>query len=558
MYQALYRKYRPSTFDDVISQPHVTTALTNQIISGKTAHAYLFTGSRGTGKTTCARIFAKAINCEHPVNGNPCNECSICRDADNFALSDIIEIDAASNNTVNDARELREGTIYTPERCKYKIYIIDEVHMLSKEAFNALLKIIEEPPPHIKFIMATTELHKVLPTILSRCQRFDFRRIRTEDIAERLLQVADKEGISLEADAAALIAKAADGGMRDALSILDRCIAFSDNITGQIVSEAAGIADREYVFKLCEAIADKNPSEALGIISRLYDCSKDMTLLCEELITQFRNIMIAASAPDRTDVIFCLPSELETIKEIAEKMPLADIMADIDALGKCSERMSRSLSKRIDLEMCVIAMCSGIHTSDNSSVNKSSVENDRGDSRTVEILKGRVAALEQRISEGYQPQNTRSRQSAGGAITSAERVTDTSSLNRSKLKAFSGWDSAVKELSRVYPSISSTLTCSRAFESDQSLFVETDNRFFIQLLRQEDNKNKLLETVSNVSGNKYTKVFTKCVPNLSELIDTHVETASVDADSSAPTQTPLDVLLKKAEEAGVPVETSAT
>ena len=244
MYKALYRKYRPMTFDDVVSQPHITTTLRNQLINGKTAHAYLFTGSRGTGKTTCARILAKALNCLHPVDGNPCLECEICRDADDNALADIIEIDAASNNGVDDVRDLRDGAVYTAERCRYKVYIIDEVHMLSKEAFNALLKIMEEPPPHVKFILATTEIHKVLPTILSRCQRYDFRRILPSDITERLMYVAEKENIKLDRDAAELIAKTADGGMRDALSLLDQCIAFSEDVTLDIVSGAAGIAGR--------------------------------------------------------------------------------------------------------------------------------------------------------------------------------------------------------------------------------------------------------------------------------------------------------------------------
>ncbi|MGN1101535.1 MAG: DNA polymerase III subunit gamma/tau, partial [Huintestinicola sp.] len=389
MYQALYRKYRPTTFDDVISQPHITTTLKNQIINGKTAHAYLFTGSRGTGKTTCARIFAKALNCENPVNGSPCGECDICRDADNFALSDIIEIDAASNGSVSDARELREAAEYTPERCRYKVYIIDEVHMLSKDAFNALLKLIEEPPPHIKFIMATTELHKVLPTILSRCQRFDFMRIKTEDIAARLKYVAQNENITLTDDGAELIAKAADGGMRDALSILDRCIAFSENVTAEVVSEAAGIAGREQLFALAEAIADRDPAKALDIISALYDSSKDMQRLCEELAAQFRNVMIAISAPDRTGIIVCLPSELEIIKRIASKLTLDQVLGFLDALSSCAERMGRSLAKRIDMEMCVIRMCSG------TSQSKSAP-----DSGEIAALNAKIAELERKLANG--------------------------------------------------------------------------------------------------------------------------------------------------------------
>ena len=235
MYQTLYRKWRPMSFDDVVSQPHITTTLKNQIKTGKTAHAYLFTGSRGTGKTTCARIFAKAVNCENLHDGEPCLDCRICKAADNGTLADIIEIDAASNSKVDDIRELREGVVYTPEMCKYKVYIIDEVHMLSAGAFNALLKTMEEPPEHVKFILATTEIHKVPATIVSRCQHFDFHRIRTEDIVDRLSFIASQEGFTLEKDAAEMIARLSDGGMRDALSLLDQCVAFDDHITEGII-----------------------------------------------------------------------------------------------------------------------------------------------------------------------------------------------------------------------------------------------------------------------------------------------------------------------------------
>ena len=274
MYQALYRKWRPRTFDDVISQPHITTTLKNQIQSGKTAHAYLFTGSRGTGKTTCARIFAKAINCLHATDGNPCQQCEICRDAEAFSLSDIIEIDAASNNGVDDIRELRDGAVYTPERCKYKVYIIDEVHMLSQSAFNALLKIMEEPPAFVKFILATTEIHKVPATIVSRCQRFDFRRILPEDITARLLYIAGEEQLTLDAQAARLIARLSDGGMRDALSLLDQCAAYDSNITLDTVSAAAGIAGRDALFDLLDAMTQSDPAKAVRMPPRSGDSSE--------------------------------------------------------------------------------------------------------------------------------------------------------------------------------------------------------------------------------------------------------------------------------------------
>ncbi|MBQ8078867.1 MAG: DNA polymerase III subunit gamma/tau, partial [Oscillospiraceae bacterium] len=284
-YQALYRKWRPMTFADVLSQPQVTTTLQNQLRAGTTAHAYLFTGSRGTGKTTCARILAKAVNCEHPrPDGNPCLECQTCRDAEAGALSDIIEIDAASNNSVEDIRDLRDGAVYTPERCRFKIYIIDEVHMLSVSAFNALLKIMEEPPEYVKFILATTEIHKVPATIISRCQRYDFRRIRQEDLVTRLLYIAEQEQIRVERDAAELMAKLSDGGMRDAISLLDRCAALGDTITAPMTAEAAGAAGREYLLQMLEAIRKRDAAQTLAIIAQLHEASKDLGRLCEELI----------------------------------------------------------------------------------------------------------------------------------------------------------------------------------------------------------------------------------------------------------------------------------
>ncbi len=364
MYKALYRKWRPLTFDDVISQPHITTTLCNQIVRDKTAHAYLFTGSRGTGKTTCARIFAKAISCAHNTTGNPCLECEICTDAENNALVDIIELDAASNNGVDDIRELRDAAVYTPTRCKYKVYIIDEVHMLSVNAFNALLKIMEEPPSYVKFILATTEVHKVPATILSRCQRFDFRRIRPEDICERLIYIAGEENISIQRDAAELIARIADGGMRDAISLLDQCIAFSPdgNITAETVSNAAGIAGRGYIFDVLEALVNEDTVAVLEILDNLYSMSKDMQKLNEELIMQMRNLMIVKTAPNSRSLLSCMPDECDRFENIAERITLDVVLEKITILQECADRLlARSINKRIHLEMYLIKACQQIN-----------------------------------------------------------------------------------------------------------------------------------------------------------------------------------------------------
>ncbi|MCI7766913.1 MAG: DNA polymerase III subunit gamma/tau [Oscillospiraceae bacterium] len=536
MYQALYRKYRPATFEDVISQPHITAALKNQIMNGRTAHAYLFTGSRGTGKTTCARIFAKALNCEHPVNGSPCGECDICRDADNFALSDIIEIDAASNNSVNDARELREAAEYTPERCRYKVYIIDEVHMLSKDAFNALLKLIEEPPDHIKFIMATTELHKVLPTILSRCQRFDFNRIKSEDIAARLQYVARNENITLSEDGAELIAKAADGGMRDALSILDRCIAFSENVTAEVVSEAAGIAGREHLFTIAEACADRDAAKALGVISELYDRSKDMQRLCEELALQFRNVMIAISAPDRTDVIVCLPSELETINRIASKLTLPQVLGFLDMLSECAERMGRSLAKRIDMEMCIIRMCSG------------GSQRNPADGAEIAALNSKISALENKLKSGAYAPAEPQRQVLP---PKREPVKDISSAPEgAQFVYIDRWFDVIERMKEVCPALAPPLVNSYGYNMGGKLVINSRENLIKVLLKSSENKARILETVKEITGLSLSTVLMGYRESLDR---SGAKPVSEDKPSSDPAAN-MEGLMKKAEQGGVPIE----
>ncbi|HPZ00838.1 MAG TPA: DNA polymerase III subunit gamma/tau, partial [Clostridiales bacterium] len=298
MYQALYRKWRPHVFADVVGQSHITETLMNEITAGRHSHAYLFTGSRGTGKTTCAKIFAKAVNCEHPANGNPCNQCDICRGIDDGSVLDVIEIDAASNNSVDDIRNIREEAKFTPVKGKYRVYIIDEVHMLSSSAFNALLKTLEEPPTHLKFILATTEVQKLPATILSRCQRFDFKRIRPQEIAGRVAYVAEQENLNLTAEAANLIARLADGALRDALSILDQCISHSRDIDEAVVNEVVGLAGKDHLFALAENILRHDSAAALEQVNTLYNASCEMDRLCNELINHFRNLMIAKTVQD--------------------------------------------------------------------------------------------------------------------------------------------------------------------------------------------------------------------------------------------------------------------
>ncbi|MBR2454563.1 MAG: DNA polymerase III subunit gamma/tau [Clostridia bacterium] len=357
MYRAFYRKYRPSTFTSVVGQEHITKTLENAVKSGKTSHAYLFTGSRGTGKTSCAKILSKAVNCLNPIDGNPCNECEICRGIDNGSILDIIEIDAASNNGVDNIRDLREEANFTPANAKYRVYIIDEVHMLSIGAFNALLKTLEEPPAHVIFILATTEVHKLPSTILSRCQRFDFKRIEPEAIAERLKEVAVKENLNLADDGAMLIARIADGAMRDALSLLDRCSSIEGVIDSTAVAKSAGLAGREYIFDLCDSIIQKNPAKALEIVDKLYNDSCDMERLITELTSHFRNLMVSKAVKNFESMIICSQGEIDIIRQQSEKTTLATIMSCIDILTASASTMKQGANRRTSAELCIIRLC---------------------------------------------------------------------------------------------------------------------------------------------------------------------------------------------------------
>ena len=357
MYQVLYRKYRPQVFSDVYGQDHVTSTLQNEINQGRISHAYLFTGSRGTGKTTCAKILAKAVNCENPHNGEPCNECEVCKGLDSGSIYDVVEIDAASNNGVDNIRDLREEANYTPTRGKYRVYIIDEVHMLSTGAFNALLKTLEEPPAHVIFILATTEVHKLPATILSRCQRFDFKRIQPETMAKRLNQVSELEGISLDEDAAILIARIADGALRDGLSILDQCASRSKNVTSELVSEVAGLAGKEALFKLSDCILNQKTNDALNIIAELYQNSFDMERLCVEMINHFRNFLIVKTVNKSRELIICTDNEYNNILEGAKGFTLEGIIYSTDLLQQTLIEIKKGASARIEVEMAFVRLC---------------------------------------------------------------------------------------------------------------------------------------------------------------------------------------------------------
>ena len=355
MYRALYRKWRPQRFADVVGQAPIVTALQNQIAAGRIGHAYLFTGTRGTGKTTCAKIFAKAVNCLDHSSPDPCCQCEVCKGIDSGAIMDIIEMDAASNNGVDDIRDLRDEVAYLPSVCRYKVYIIDEVHMLSTQAFNALLKTMEEPPEHVIFILATTEVQKVPVTILSRCQRYDFSRITADDIAGRLRYVAEQEKIELDPNAAQLIGRLADGAMRDALSILDTCAGVDNKVDEALVRRMAGVTDRGYLFEISDAIAARDSVAALEKIAALRQQSVDMRRLCMELAGHYRNLMLCA-LPGGTSLLTGTSPEEEAAYLQRKDFPQADAIRAINAFGSALEKMSRGTDQRIELELAVFSL----------------------------------------------------------------------------------------------------------------------------------------------------------------------------------------------------------
>ena len=357
MYQALYRKWRPRTFSDVSGQETVTAALKNELKTGRLSHAYLFTGCRGTGKTTCAKILAKAVNCAHPVDGDPCNECAICRGIDDGTILDVTEIDAASNNGVDSIRDLRDEVAFTPVSGTYRVYIIDEVHMLSAGAFNALLKTLEEPPAHVIFILATTEVHKLPATILSRCQRFDFGRIRPEEIAARITYVATEEGLTVTPDAAMLLARLADGALRDGLSLLDQCASVAQHIDMDTVTAVTGMAGQDTLAQLTDCVAAQDAPAALALVDQLYRSAKDMERLCAEWVTYLRNLMVLNSVREVGELIVATPDELNAMRAEAQKLGLPTILHMMEVLQGTLDRLKGGVSRRVEMEMAVLRLC---------------------------------------------------------------------------------------------------------------------------------------------------------------------------------------------------------
>ncbi len=502
MYQALYRKWRPQTFSDVCGQELITTALKNEIKNNRLSHAYLFTGCRGTGKTTCAKILAKAVNCAHPVDGDPCNECAICRGIDDGSILDVTEIDAASNNGVDSIRDLRDEVAYTPVNGQYRVYIIDEVHMLSAGAFNALLKTLEEPPAHVIFVLATTEVHKLPATILSRCQRFDFGRIAPEAIAARLEYVAKEEGLTLTPDAALLLARLADGALRDGLSLLDQCASGHTEIDAAVVAAATGMASREALDALTGCVIRKDAAGALAQLDTLYRASKDMERLCAEWIGFVRNIMVFKQVPDGGELVVATPQEAARLKEYAAALSLAETLHIMTVLQDTLRRLRGGVSRRVELEMAVLRLCDPSLDSD------------------IDALLARITALENALRGGGAV--TPAPVAAAPAPKAPTPVTPTpvaetpaptpdepplpAAPNESAAEdeaPFTVWGAVLENLMTSCMPLFGVLAQSTAVLKGDLLLIVTDNAMFKELYAQENNKKLLMDAIVQASGRTY-------------------------------------------------------
>jgi len=504
MYQALYRKYRPRTFDDMVGQEHITRTLKNEVAAGKPSHAYLFCGTRGTGKTSCSKILAKALNCPNQTDGNPCLECDLCRGIDNDSVLDVTEIDAASNSGVDNIRELREEANFTPAAAKYRVYIIDETHMLSQGAFNALLKIMEEPPPHVVFVLATTEIHKVPATILSRCQRFDFRRIPSADIAGRLLQIAGEESFSLQEDAAMLIARLSDGGLRDALSLLDLCASRGDEVTVETVRACGGLVGQEHLFQIGQALADKDAGKAMSILEDLWAQSVDCQRLCEQLITYYRNLMVAKTVREPGELIACLPGEMEQYKQQADSLDISRILYCLEVLQDTMARMSRTSMRRSELEMGLLKLA-------NPDLDLSPTALLSRVQQLESALRAGGTAPVQRASQGPVEQRAPARPPAKGKAEAqapppqpAASVGD-AEIDKTQVELFMDWNKVLGVLKKKNPALYGALADSAAYVGGGLLLVDTgEGSVFANMMRGDSYAKESLRVAAlEVTGQKF-------------------------------------------------------
>lgn len=509
MYQVLYRKWRPKVFSDVVGQPHITSTLKNEIINSRHSHAYLFTGSRGTGKTTCAKILAKAVNCLHPVDGNPCGECEVCRGIDSGAIMDVIEIDAASNNGVDNIRDIRQEANFSPASCKYRVYIIDEVHMLSAGAFNALLKTLEEPPEHVKFILATTEVHKLPATILSRCQRFDFRRIPSEDMVERMMYISKEENVELDEDAAFLIARISDGGMRDALSLLDQCFGTGERVTSETVSRVAGLTGKGYLFDLADALCREDCGKAMAILDDLHNSSCDMERLCSELINHYRSLMVIKTVKNAENILVCTKEEFSQTLEQSRDFSLEKIIYTIDLLQESLSNMKKGINKRTEMEMAIIKLSvSGLDTSTEALLKRiaeleNAVKSGKVISSSPEEKEKPVAAVIEHSDETETREEEQPPKLKEEASFTEDEAPAPDEQAESEEGQFMQWPEVISEVRKNNMPLWGVLSDSRAYVRGDLVLVDCMYPTFSQLIRQGTNASDVKKAIATVTGKKY-------------------------------------------------------
>ena len=513
MYQALYRKYRPKNFDEVVGQEHITATLKQEIASGRIGHAYLFTGSRGTGKTSCSKIIAKAVNCPNQHDGNPCGVCDICKGIDDGSVLDVTEIDAASNNGVDNIRQLREEANFTPAQVSYRVYIIDETHMLSVGAFNALLKIMEEPPEHVIFILATTEVHKIPATILSRCQRFDFRRISPAVIAARVQWVCEQEGIQIEPQAADLIASLAEGGMRDALSLLDVCrsnarsgeqdssASRAEKITLEHVRQSAGLAVSDSLFAVADAVLRRDVPAVLQEIDRMFENSIDFEKMCVQLIAHYRGLMMAKAVKNPQEFVSGLPQDAQRLSAQAAGYPMGQILYSLTVLQDALSRMGRTAQTRVELEMAAIKLCSP--------------ELDR----SLEAILARLDRLEAQVRSGaVVPPAGEEKAPASelqAALTRVQKTPpqkpatppqDASQQDRPKkpVVPFAPWPQVLEALRHINTALHGALVSTEAFLDGEIVLIDCQDPLFLEMIRSNDYAKKSLhQALQSGAGRDY-------------------------------------------------------
>lgn len=557
MYQALYRKWRPRAFEDVAGQPQIVATLLGELRAGRVAHAYLFTGSRGTGKTTCAKILAKAVNCLHPNNGDPCGECAICRGIDDGSLTDVVEIDAASNNGVDSIRALREETVYTPAAAKYRVYIIDEAHMLSTGAFNALLKTLEEPPAYVLFILATTEAHKIPATILSRCQRFDFRRIPTADIANRLLYVAEQESINLTQDGAEAIARLADGALRDALSLLDTCAnATGETVDEEAVARAAGLAGRDYLYALSDAVLTGDASKALHVLDDLYASSKDADRLCEELIGHFRAVMLTQAG--NTPAVSS--AEAGKLRQAAQDFTPETVLHALDTLQRTAEALRRAPVKRVEMEMCLLRLCNPVLDTSPAALLRRIANLETQIKAGARHVPPAVETAPQQAAQSNRTSGSERETSLPWTQSAAGSPTEESRLAKPRASAskpadrepapaleetaeeaaepLTCWPEVLEELGRIDPPLRGVLDKSKAVVRGVHVLVDAGNVMFAELIRQPLHQKPLVEAIRTATGKPFKVGIFK---------------SSLLAAQKQKTDDPFEALLRTAMEGGVPI-----